>query len=228
MTDAPDSQSYVATGLTSLDSHVEGEGFLPGSILGVRAPAHSVGRQFVFNLCADRPVHYVALGHDPSRFVDAITTASAVSREAISTERVPLGDPYETLEAHLDGLESDLDDRTTVIVDPITPVESLGDQQAASAVRALRAVVDASGGLGVVLALSDAERASPSGRWVTLSQADAVLSILHETTEDGVHHHLAIDRLPAGQRFRNEGDGRVFELPPQLDMTLDTSKSLSP
>lgn len=228
MTAPTDPADLLSTGLTSLDTHIDGEGLEPGSILAVQSPAHSVGRQFVFNLCADRPVHYVALGHDPDRFVDAIATASAVSAEDISTKSVPLGDPYETLEANLDGLDGDLEDGTTVIIDPITPVESLGDQQTATALRSLRAVVERNDALGIVLAMTDEKTPTPQGRWVTLSQADAVFSILHNTTEEGVHHHLAIERLPMGQQFRSDDDGRVFELPAQLSMALDTSKSLSP
>lgn len=51
---------------------------------------------------------------------------------------------------------------------------------------------------------------------------------LHETTQEGVSHHVAVDRLPMGQALREDGTSRTFEIPPHLDMTLDTSKTLSP
>lgn len=210
-----------STGLASLDAHIEGGGLRPSSVLAVRTPARSVGRRFAFTLCADRPVHYVALGHDPDRYAEHLRTV--VGDAAISTASIPLTDPGTALVEHLDGVE--LPERATVLIDPLTPVLRAGAPETAAVLESLRSVLDATGGLGVVLAMTEAEA---SGRWAALSNADAVFSVVHETTQEGVSHHVAVDRLPMGQRFRDDGGSRTFEVPPHLGMTLDTSKTLSP
>lgn len=216
----------VPTGLASLDAHVEGGGLRPASVLAVRTPARSVGRRFAFNLCTDRPVHYVALGHDPHRYVDHLRTV--VGDAQITTESVPLSNPATALAEHLDGLD-DLSGRATVLIDPLTPVVRAGAPATAAVLDSLRAVLDATGGLGVVLAVGNGHGDGDApGRWAALSNADAVFSIVHETTQEGVSHHVAVDRLPMGQRFREDGGSRTFEVPPHLEMTLDASKTLSP
>jgi hypothetical protein len=212
----------VPTGLPSLDAHIEGGGLRPASVLAVRTPARSVGRRFAFNLCGDRPVHYVALGHDPDRYVEHLRTVAGDAE--ISTASVPLTESATALAEHLDGLE-DPSERATVLIDPLTPVVRAGAPETASVLESLRSVLDATGGLGVVLAVGDGDA---PGRWAALSNADAVFSIVHETTQEGVSHHVAVDRLPMGQRVREDGGSRTFEVPAHLEMTLDTSKTLSP
>jgi hypothetical protein len=218
---------YLSTGLASLNAVVEGGGFRPGSVVAVRAPARSVGRRLVLNLPGERPVHYVAVGHDPARYVPRIETAADVPTGGISTASIPLSDAGTALADHLDDCE-DLPAGVTVVVDPVTPVEEAGRTAVSEALASLRGVLDDHEGTGVVLAATDEGRPTPPGRRVTLSRADAVLSVVHESDEDGVRHHLAVDRLPMGQRFREEGISRTFELPMRTDMTLDTSKTLSP
>jgi hypothetical protein len=219
-------QNLVPTGLASLDAHVEGGGLRPSSVLAVRTPARSVGRRFAFNLCTDRPVHYVALGHDPDRYAEHLRTV--VDDAGITTASIPLADPATGLVDHLDSLDG-LPDRATVLIDPLTPVVRAGASETASVLDSLRGVLDATGGLGVVLAVGDGNGGEDApGRWAALSNADAVFSIVHETTQEGVSHHVAVDRLPMGQRVREDGGSRTFEVPPHLEMTLDTSKTLSP
>jgi len=218
---------YLSTGLASLNAVVEGGGLRPASVVAVRAPARSVGRRLALNLPGERPVHYVAVGHDPARQVPHVEAAADVPTGSVSTGRVSLEDPGSALADHLDD-RADLPAGATVAVDPLTPVETGGESDVSAVLSALRTVLEEIDGTGVVLAARDEDRASPPGRWVTLSRADAVLSVLHASDRDGVTHHLAVDRLPMGQRFREEGASRTFELPAQTDMTLDTSKTLSP
>lgn len=226
MTDTEQPDEMLPTGLASLDAHVEGQGLRPETLLAVRTPPHSVGRRFAFNLCADRPVHYVALGHDPIQYVEHIRTVTGLDGGALSTGSIPLSDPADALADHLEAVGDDLPPETTVLVDPLTPVSAESPAAVAQVFETLRSVLRRTGGLGVLLAVagSDTER----GRWSALSRADAVFSVIHETTQDSVSHHVAIDRLPMGQRLREEGKARTFEIPPHLEMTLDTSKTLSP
>lgn len=214
----------LPTGLPSLDAHIDGGGFSAGSVVVVRAPANSVGRRLAFNLCGDRPLQYLALGHDAGRYRSHLDTAT--DGGSVSTESFELGEVPERLLEHLE--TTDPQEETTVLVDPMTPVERLGDEATAETLSALHTVVSSAGGLGVVLALSDPDGTTPEARWATLSSADAVLSVVHTTSEESVRHHLAVDRLPMGQQFRVADDGRVFELPASLEMRLDTSKTLSP
>lgn len=222
-----ESHRYLTTGLPSLDAVLEGGGLQSSSLVAVRAPARSIGRRLALNLPGERPIHYVALGHDPNRQVSRLEQAAGVEPGQISTAAVSLEDPAQGLGEHLEEV-SDLPSGATVVVDPITPVETRGDHQVSTVMSPLRDVLAATGGFGVVLAATDEGRPTPAGRWVTLSHADAVLSVVHESYPDGVTHHLAVDRLPASQRFREEGASRTFELPMRDDMTLDTSKTLSP
>lgn len=220
----PSTPELLPTGLPSLDAHIDGGGLSAGSVVVVRAPANSVGRRLAFNLCGDRPVAYLALGHDADRYREHLRTAT--DGGTVSTESIGLAELSDRVPDHLDTMDPATE--ATVLVDPIPPVERLGDEAAAETLTALKSVVEAAGGLGVVLALSHPDGTAPDARWATLSSADAVLSVVHTTSEENVRHHLAVDRLPMGQQFRVDGDGRVFELPASLDMRLDTSKTLSP
>jgi hypothetical protein len=217
MTPNHDDSALLPTGLPSLDGHIEGQGIRPRSILAVDAPPRSVGRRFVFNLCADRPVHYVAVGHDPAQYVEHVRTVTGLGQGDITTESLPPEGSGDALLDHLDSLGEQLQTRTTVLVDPL---EVEGPATTRRVLEALRSVLAETDGLAVVLSF-DAD-------WPVLSAADAVFSIHHETTEDGVSHHVTVDRLPMGQRFREDDTARAFEVPPHLEMTLDTSKTLSP
>jgi len=218
MTSQHDDSALLPTGLPSLDGHIEGQGIRPQSLIAVDSPPRSVGRRFVFNLCADRPVHYVAVGHDPTRYAEHIRTVTGLGREDITTASLPPEASGEALLDHLDGVAEGLQPRTTVLLDHLTPVEGPATKQ--RCLESLRAELAETDGLAVALSF-DAD-------WPVLSAGDAVFSIRHETTEDGVSHHLTVDRLPMGQRFRDDDTTRAFEVPPHLDMTLDTSKTLSP
>lgn len=228
MSDENCDKRHLSTGLASLDGHLDGEGFVPGSVVALRAPARSIGRRVLFNLAGDRPIHYVAVGHDPSRLVRHLRTATGVDTDRTTSVAVSMDSPVESLLEALDADRGTLGDGTTVLIDPLTPIERRTDAETATVMGRLREILDELGGLGVVLAVGPESGAPPTGRWVTLSQADAVLTVVHTTDEDGVTHSLAVDRLPMGQRFREEGGSRCFELPSTLDLTLDTSKTLSP
>jgi hypothetical protein len=217
----------LSTGLASLDNSIEAGGLRAESVVAVRSPARSVCRRLACNCCADRPVHYVALGGDADRYEPHVRSATGVGGEGVSTASLPLSTPGEALADHLDGLGAELPENATVVVDPTTPIEAVGEDAAAAALSALRSVVEATGGLAIALAVDVEGRQTPPGRWVTTSRADAVLSVTHRTMTDSVSHHLAVDRLPLGQRLRSEAT-RTFELPADLSMSLDASRTLSP
>lgn len=221
-------EKTLSTGLASLDSHLEGDGFDARSLLAVRAPPRSVGRRVLFNLCGERPVHYVALGHEPDRYQTHVRAASNVDSGRTTTESIPLDEAVEALAEHLEEIGERLETGATLLIDPMTPVETRGQAETAAILSGIRDVLAATDGLGVLLHHGGDERRDLPGGWVTRSKVDGILSVVHRTDGNDVGHYLAVDRLPMGQQFRDADGARTFELPAQVDMSLDTSKTLSP
>ena len=214
----------LSTGMGNLDTKFARGGFHPGSVVAVQTPPLALGRVVLYNLPAGRPTTYVSVGPCSETTIDTLTEAGGLAAADLTVERLPTAEPAKALRAFLEGLE--LPTGGTLLVDPVTLVEtSATDSQYATLLSILAERVDEAGG---VCGLLTVERdPPPPRRWLTLHEADTVLTVLHEVSTRSVHDHLALEKLHPRQELRDDED-RVFRLPRSLEIDIDTKRNLSP
>jgi hypothetical protein len=171
---------------------------------------------------------YCAVGHESEHQLQTIIEASGIDSERkIIALDFDLDDvTAESISDALDTNLPELGDHPTVLIDPINSIETNSEGEAAELTQAVKSAVEDHGGLGILYGVEVPNQ--PAGRWVTTTNADAVFRLDHRLTKNDIETQLLIDRLPTRQNLRDSGGNRSFELPLSADLTLDTSKTLSP
>lgn len=219
----PDTRA-LSTGMGNLDAKFAGGGLRPGSVVAVETPPSALGRIVLYNLPAGRPTVYLSVGPCSDATRAALREAAGLEPAALTVEQLPTADPAQALRALLDPL--DLPSGGTVLLEPTNLVEtSATDSQYATLLSMLAERVADADGIAALLAISGESR--PERRWLTLHEADTVLSVLHEVSTRSVHDHLALEKLHPHQELHDDEE-RVFRLPRSLEMDIDTRKNLSP
>lgn len=214
----------LSTGMRNLDAKFAGGGFQPGSVVAVESPPSALGRIVLYNLPAGRPTVYLPVGPCSDATRAALREAAGLEPAELTVEQLPTADPAQALRALLDTI--DLPPGGTVLLEPTNLVEtSATDSQYRTLLSMLAERVAAADGLAALLALESESR--PERRWLTLHEADTVLSVLHEVSTRSVHDHLALEKLHPRQELYDDEE-RVFRLPRSLEIDIDTKKNLSP
>lgn len=208
----------------NLDAKFVDGGLRPGSVVAVDTPPSALGRIVLYNLPAGRPTTYLSVGPCSDATKAALREAAGLDPAALTVERLPSADPAQALRALLDALE--LPSGGTVLLEPTNLVEAnASDSQYVTLLSMLAERVEAAGGIAALLAVQS--EPSPEHRWLTLHEADTVLSVLHEVSTRSVHDHLALEKLHPRQELQ-DNEERVFRLPRSLEMDIDTKKNISP
>ena len=214
----------LSTGMGNLDNKFERGGLHPGSVVVVRTPPAALGQVVLYNLAAGRPTTYVPVGPCDEATRSTLREAGGLGPDGLTVEVLPGADPAEGFGALLDGLE--LPPGGTVLVEPANLLESgATTSRYATLLSMLADRAREAGGLAGLLAV-DADT-TPDTRWLTLHEADTVVTVLHEVSTQTVHDHLALEKLHPRQELRNPDD-RVFRLPRSLEIDIDTKQNLSP
>jgi hypothetical protein len=219
-----DSQRSLSTGMGNLDTKFAGGGLHPGSVVVVQTPPAALGQVVLYNLPAGRPTTYVSVGPCDEATRATLGEAGDLDPETLTVEQLPTADSPEAFRALLDGLE--LPPGGTVLVEPTNLLESSATHSQYATLLSMLAerVTDAGGLAGLLAVESDP---LPGHRWLTLHEADTVLTVLHEVSTRSVHEHLALEKLHPRQDLQDNED-RVFRLPRSLEIDIDTKKNLSP
>jgi len=218
------SQRALSTGMGNLDNKFTRGGLQPGSVVVVQSPPSALGQVVLYNLSAGRPTTYISVGPCDDGTRACLREAGGLDPADLTVEQLPTADPANGLRALLDGLE--LPEGGTVLVEPANLVETAASHSEYATVLAMLAEqVTAAGGLAGLLAVESDP--PPESRWLTLHEADTVLTVLHEVSTRNVHDHLALEKLHPEQALQDD-DSRVFRLPRSLEIDIDTKKNLSP
>lgn len=219
-----DSERALSTGMGNLDNKFVRGGLQPGSVVAVQSSPSALGQIVLYNLSAGRPTTYVSVGPCDDETRASLTQAGGLDDADLTIEQVPTADPPNAFRALLDGLE--LPPGGTLLVEPTNLLEaSATPSQYATVLAMLAEEVGRAGGLCGLLALESDP--PPENRWLTLHEADTVLTVLHEVSTRSVHDHLALEKLHPNQGLQDD-DNRVFRLPRALEIDIDTKKNLSP
>lgn len=214
----------LSTGIGNLDAKFAGGGFRPGSVVAVDTPPSALGRIVLYNLPAGRQTTYISVGSCSDATRAALREAAGLDPAALTVEQLPSADPAQALRALLNALE--IPSGGTVLLEPTNLVEeSATDSQYATLLSMLAEQVEAAGGVAALLAVRS--EPPPEHRWLTLHEADTVLSVLHEVSTRSVHDHLALEKLHPRQELQ-DNEERVFRLPRSLEINIDTKKNISP
>jgi len=214
----------LSTGMGNLDTKFARGGLHPGSVVVVQTPPSALGRVVLYNLPAGRPTTYVSVGPCDEATTATLAEAGGLAAGDLTVERLPTAEPAKALRAFLEGLE--LPTGGTLLVDPVTLVEtSATESRCATLLSMLAERVDEAGGLCGLLAVE--RDLPPAHHWLTLHEADTVLTVLHEVSTRTVHDHLALEKLHPQQELQDSED-RVFRLPRSLEIDIDTKRNLSP
>jgi hypothetical protein len=214
----------LSTGMGNLDAKFTGGGLRSGSVVTVDTPPSALGRIVLYNLPAGRPTTYISVGPCSDATRAALREAAGLDPAALTVEQLPSADPAQALRALLDALE--LPPGGTVLLEPTNLVEAnASDSQYATLLSMLAERVEAADGIAALLAVQSDPR--PAHRWLTLHEADTVLSVLHEVSTRSVHDHLALEKLHPRQELQDD-EQRVFRLPRSLEIDIDTKKNISP
>ena len=213
----------LSTGMGSLDTKFRRGGFVPGSVVAVQAPPAALGRVVLYNLAAGRPTTYLPVGPVGERRLAVLREAGDLEAASLTVEQLPGASPGQALQALLDTLE--LPPGGTVLVEPVDPVETdVSRSQYATLLSMLARRANEADGLVGLLAVD--RDTTPDHRWLTLHEADTVLTLLHEVSTRSVRDHVALEKLHPEQELRD--DERVFRLPRSLEIDIDTKQNLSP
>lgn len=214
----------LSTGMGNLDNKLERGGLRPGSVVVVRTPPSALGQVVLYNLAAGRPTTYVPVGSCDETTRATLREAGKLGPTGLTVEGLPSVDPAEAFGALLDGLE--LPPGGTLLVEPMNLLESgVTASRYGTLLSMLADRTRTIDGLAGLLAI-DADT-TPDNRWLTLHEADTVVTVLHEVSTRTVHDHLALEKLHPQQKLQDP-DNRVFRLPRSLELDIDTKKNLSP
>jgi hypothetical protein len=208
----------------NLDTKFERGGFHPGSVVTVETPPSALGRVVLCNLPAGRPTTYVSVGPCSDTTRATLREAGRLDPAELTVEQLPTAEPAQALRALLQGLE--LPPGGTLLVEPTNLIETnTTHSQYATLLSMVAEQVAAVDGLAGLLAVES--DAPPEKRWLTLHEADTVLTVLHEVSTRSVRDHLALEKLHPRQDLHDDED-RVFRLPRSLEIDIDTKKNISP
>jgi len=213
----------LSTGMGNLDNRFERGGLYPGSTVVVQTPATALGQVVLYNLAAGRPTRYITVGPCDEATRRTLQDAGGLDTARLSVEALPSAEPAKALQALLDGLE--LPPGGTLLVEPANLIEA--GATASQHATLLAMLADRAATAGGLVGLLAVEGDTPDNRWLTLHEADTVLTVLHEVSTRDVHDHLALEKLHPRQHLQDTDD-RVFRLPRSLEIDIDTKRNLSP
>jgi len=213
------------TGLQNLNGVLKENGFVPGSTITVVADPASVGDLLVYNFTGGRDTYYLTTARREDDVKDSIHGAGDY-REDIHYYGL---DEEPVVEEAIEVVQNlSVTEPSTFVVDPVNPLEMSDGPKYRKFLSELNDLIVESGSLGVLLCLQEAESPSvPENRWRTKHMSDSVFQVMHEVTTQSVNDFLTLEKLSPEQNLVDE-DLRVFQLPRELDMDIETKKNMSP
>ncbi|WP_302083371.1 DUF7125 family protein [Salinibaculum rarum] len=215
----------LSTGIDNFDSVLEEDGFVPGSTITVVADPASVGDLLVYNFTGGRDTFYLTTAR---REDDVKGKIRAAGNERAEIEYFGLED-QPVIESAANALrEMDVDEQSTIVVDPVNSMEDSPGVDYREFLAGLNDLAVRTGSLVVLLCLQEAESSDvPVNRWRTKHMSDSVFKVIHNVSTNNVEDYLTLEKLSPEQNLVDESM-RVFKLPRELDMDIDTKKNMSP
>jgi KaiC/GvpD/RAD55 family RecA-like ATPase len=213
MTAATTRRQDLLTGIESLDDNLDG-GLYPGSAVALVADPTSQSEIILAAMTMPRPTCYLTLRRSARSVRRSL---SRLPYQPDATVRGLSGDePFETA---LEFIEN-LDEPTTVIIDPVNELERLDPDELSSFLNSAGDHLLEVGGLLVLHCLrSDAPL---PGRETTTSMADVVFDLRTDHTGELIENYLVIPKVRSGKPIKH---------PVKLELTdevrVDTSRDIA-
>lgn len=232
-------QEQISTGSSVLDRQL-GSGLRAGSILAIRAPPASQCEGLLYTLMQERVTLFISTlsreaavrrdldqvrGHTTEVEVASVADEANMGSEMVkkltgerslpsnlTDQGTPLDETFELVRS--------LDRQANIIINPVTPLERLGDDKLYRTVlNELKSQVMETGGLGVLYCTQHDE--SPVLRDLTLSLADIVWTLEYATKASEQKYFLTVSK----NRARSTPQERI-ELTINRTLEIDETRNI--
>lgn len=203
----------LPTGIDVLDRKLDG-GIPPGRIVALTASPASQSELFLYELASVRRTVYLTTVRSESA-VRNVLTATGTDPETVEVHRLD-----EDSLAAAERAIRDLDERTTVIVDPVELLERQDSSQYEAFLNELKRRLVASESIAVLHCLD--RRTVPAARDTTEYVADVVFELSMAVRGETVENHLLVPKFRGGRAL----DERI-KLNLTAEVTIDVSRTIA-
>jgi|AntRauTorcE11897_2_1112592.scaffolds.fasta_scaffold43096_1 archaellum biogenesis ATPase FlaH len=209
-----DAVDTLSTGMDVLDRKFGG-GIPAGRVVALSAAPASQSELFLYEMAAVRETVYLTTERTAAD-VERTLAETDAPVDRIDIRRLDADSPLTDARAVID----DVDEASTLIVDPIDPLERRGGSEYQAFVNGLRARTAETGSLAVLHCLNG--RDVPPQRDRTEYFADIIFDLITERRGGSIENSLAIPKC-RGWRSLSE----TIELDLTSDVTIDVSRKIA-
>lgn len=217
MADSDEQPVTLTTGMQSLDQQLEGNGLYAGTVVTIVAPPNSSSEHLLYNMVGGRETFYLSTVRDPTTIKE---TLDIISPDMTNTDIQYIDDFLPTNKARQQLEDADLPDRGSIVVDPVNFFERDDPAAYRKFLQTFVRRVKETDSIGILHA--NTEPTDPALRWLTLQMSDAIFTIKHQETSEGVEDRLLIPKLYGKQTLSE----RSFKLPQDLVIDVGTKESI--
>lgn len=204
----------LRTGIEILDEHLRG-GLRPGSVVALLADPTSQSELLLAKIATARPTLYLTFQRTPDAVRRGLPRFGS-DVGSLTIEAVSRDEPHETaLE-----LISDLDEPTTVIVDPATVIEGTDDERLSSFLNEAGAHLADVGGLLVLHCLRS--ESPPPGRVTSSYVADVIFDLETDYGWESIENRLVVPKIRGGRPVQH-----ALKLELTDEVLVDTSRDIA-
>ena len=203
----------LATGIPPLDRKLDG-GLTPGSLVTLSASPASQSEQFIRDVAAERKTLLVTTRR-PRSAVERSLRRRGLRPDTVAVRELDRDDPV----AFVLSCARALEERTTLVLDPLDPLEDLPEERYVDFLGELQdAVVDRES-LALLHCLTGPS--VPDHRGITEYVSDAVFELSTESSGDSIENRLVVPKFRGGHPFEE-----VLKLELRNRVAVDTSRDI--
>lgn len=211
---AEEPTTILSTGIEVLDRKLDG-GVPAGRIVALSASPTSQSELFLYEMAAVRETVYLTTERTAADVEDSFEQAGT-PLDGVEVQRIDPDDPISDARAALEGVS----DGSTLIVDPVGPLEAAPEDQFRSFVNDLKARTVETESLTLLHCL-DGRRVPPQ-RDRTEYIADIVFDLVTKLRGGSVENSLVIPKFRGGRTLPE-----AIELDLTTDVTIDVSRKIA-
>lgn len=209
-----ESGERLSTGMDVLDRKIGG-GIPPGRVVALLASPASQSELFLYELAAVRDTVYLTTERTTAD-VEATLEENDVSTERVDVYRLSVENPIDDARAAIDGVAEE----STVIVDPVGPLETADDREYRSLLNHLKERTRETGSLAMLHCLDG--RDVPTQRDRTEYLVDVIFDLSTRLRGGSVENSLSIPKFRGGRSLPES-----IELDLTTDVTIDVSRKIA-
>jgi KaiC/GvpD/RAD55 family RecA-like ATPase len=203
----------LETGISALDRKLDG-GLPPGSLVMLSASPASQSEQVIRDLATARKTLLLTTRR-PREAVERSLERRGLPPAQVAVREVDSRDPAEYIITCVRALE----DRTTLVVDPMDPLEGLAEEEYVELLSHLQDEVRQTDSLAILHCLEGDEL--PANRGVTKYMADVVFELTTSVNGENIENRLVVPKFRDGRPFKE-----VLKLELQNRVAVDTSRDI--